>query len=404
MKNLTLADHSYPSLKAGTYSIQVSQEAGELGNAEKSYKSFRVGGPDFSLDTGEVHSVYPPDHMHGQYGKVLPQAVFSRRTLPWEVPVKNETCPFLWLLLLSGEEVQEIKTGTAEEAFAIKQEGVYIPEIYAAKADCKACRYIDLDKKLFLKLRPTEEELPYLCHVRRADKNTKQWKREEEAETDWYAVLFGSRLPGDREEGVLNRVYIVSFEGYSDEESVRLAASQDCKKVRLLVFYSWQFYSWTNGMNMKDKFERLIIKKPAIGTKTGQEELDQILSNGYIPMKHQLQNGDQSVSFYRGPLVPLPLEKRVSGVLSAQELYRYDPNNGMFDISLAASWQLGRLLTLKNTAIAEKIMKQRRKNEQSMQKRLTREQLNEKIQASEQEREKDLGLILMDMLQEGWEE
>ncbi len=405
MKNLALADNSLPPLKAGTYSIQVKQTADELGDAETSGKSFQVGGPNFSFGAEEVHSVYPPDNMHGQYGTILPHVVFNRRTLPWEVPVKKEECPFLWLLLLSGEEVREVLTGTVGEAFMTKQDGVYIPEICAGKDELEEqCRYIDLDKELFLNLRPGEEELPYLCHVRRADGGAKQWKNDEAAEKEWYSVLFGNRLPGDSKEGVHNRVYILSYEGYQDETCSRLAGSGEYSAVRLLVLYSWQFYSWTNGLNMGGLFRALSTKKPAIEAKTGQERLDRILANGYIPMRHQLQNGDRSVSFYRGPLVPLPLEKKTPDALSAQELYKYDPNTGMFDISLAAAWQLGRLLTLSNTSIAEKIMKQRRKNGRSAQKRLTRGQLNDRIQAGEAEKEMKLGALLLDLLREGWEE
>lgn len=59
------------------------------------------------------------------------------------------------------------------------------------------------------------------------------------------------------------------------------------------------------------------------------------------------------MSFYRGPLVPGANPDSVSlPVRCADELVRYDPATGLFDVSYAAAWELGRLLTLANTRVA----------------------------------------------------
>jgi hypothetical protein len=59
------------------------------------------------------------------------------------------------------------------------------------------------------------------------------------------------------------------------------------------------------------------------------------------------------VSWYRGPL--LPFDNPRTGeppFASADALVRYDPEHGMFDVTLAAAWQLGRLLALSDRSFA----------------------------------------------------
>ena len=75
---------------------------------------------------------------------------------------------------------------------------------------------------------------------------------------------------------------------------------------------------------------------------------------GCVPLRHALRQGNQTISWYHGPLTPgrnkakdieLPIR-------SADELVRYNKDDGMFDVSYAAAWELGRLLTLQKTGVA----------------------------------------------------
>lgn len=78
---------------------------------------------------------------------------------------------------------------------------------------------------------------------------------------------------------------------------------------------------------------------------------------GCVPLPHALRSGQQAISWYHGPLTPgenttaeefeLPLPVR-----SADELLRLNTDHGMLDVSYAAAWELGRLLTLQNTKVA----------------------------------------------------
>ena len=78
---------------------------------------------------------------------------------------------------------------------------------------------------------------------------------------------------------------------------------------------------------------------------------------GCVPLPHALRSGQQAISWYHGPLTPgenttaaefdLPLPVR-----SADELLHLNTEHGMLDVSYAAAWELGRLLTLQNTKVA----------------------------------------------------
>jgi hypothetical protein len=75
---------------------------------------------------------------------------------------------------------------------------------------------------------------------------------------------------------------------------------------------------------------------------------------GCVALPHALRQGNETISWYHGPLTPgrnkakdieLPIR-------SADELLLYNKEDGMFDVSYATAWELGRLLTLQNTRVA----------------------------------------------------
>ena len=82
------------------------------------------------------------------------------------------------------------------------------------------------------------------------------------------------------------------------------------------------------------------------------------LQMGFYPLPHKLRGGEQTVSWYHGPLSTLaaaqPLPASAAG---ADSLLRYYRENGMFDVSYAAAWQLGRLLALQNSYFSTALYK-----------------------------------------------
>jgi hypothetical protein len=88
-------------------------------------------------------------------------------------------------------------------------------------------------------------------------------------------------------------------------------------------------------------------------------EAENYLKMGYVALPHYLRKGAKTISWYHSPLAPG--ENKIDAtsepklpVHAADELIRYNPANGMFDVSYAAAWELGRLLALqsKNFSIA----------------------------------------------------
>jgi hypothetical protein len=82
------------------------------------------------------------------------------------------------------------------------------------------------------------------------------------------------------------------------------------------------------------------------------------LRSGYVPLPHFLRRGAKTISWYRGPLVPLG-QAPANLYLPARgpdELLIFNSATGMFDVSYAAAWELGRLLALQDTSFALKLL------------------------------------------------
>ena len=67
-------------------------------------------------------------------------------------------------------------------------------------------------------------------------------------------------------------------------------------------------------------------------------------------MRHSLRQGETTVSWFHGPLAPAknPEAATPMTVRVADEMLRYSPATGMFDVSYAAAWEIGRLVALQN--------------------------------------------------------
>ena len=87
--------------------------------------------------------------------------------------------------------------------------------------------------------------------------------------------------------------------------------------------------------------------------------INHALQMGFAPINHDLRNSDTTISWYRGPLVPMSYAKSMSytDISCADAALRYTPETGMFDASYAAAWQLGRLLALQDQAFAQALFR-----------------------------------------------
>ncbi len=387
-KTIVFTDDCQVPLQDGRYQVCMEQKTELWPGLQSQPLNFRVEGPRFDLGEEGVHSCYPPDQTTGGYGSVLPHVVLNRRTLPWE---RRETdresgerkIPWMCLLLLWEEEIPQLRQEEAENALnPEKAKEVYIPGLSLDQNEkSQICRFIDLEKELFLKIAPRIRELPWLCHGGYAGKDGLAAVSDPEKEPEdkgWYSTVMANRFPESSEAGAKNHVYLVSLEGYGDYEEALPKAAQS--HVRLFVLHDWEFISHKSQYGFGHRVQELSVGYLTMPLEKASENLAPILQNGYVPMEHRLRNGERTVSFYRSCCVPKPWKQAEVEADTADGLYGYDPRWGVLDVSYGAAWQAGRLAALNRKTVAEQIMERRRKDLMEVRRRVHRQLLQENVQ------------------------
>ncbi len=133
---------------------------------------------------------------------------------------------------------------------------------------------------------------------------------------------------------------------------------------RFPVLVSWDFICTGTG-----GFERLMndLEVGLLGTLDADQPppVPEVAATGHVALSHRSRRGEQASSWYRGPLGPAPTQRSgpVAGVLPvhhvADQLRKVTPD-GREDISLAALFEIGRLLTLNKPMIVGALMEWRR--------------------------------------------
>lgn len=377
VENFVFAESCVPPLNSGEYRLTVTQHSKNLGDSEPVTQRLFVEGPRFSLRQEDICSVYPPDKMTGSFGQSLPHIVFNRKTLPWERLTDKQLkesngvapsmkTPWMALLLLSGDEIQDIYQDTVENAIKPSAESkAYFPHLNIRKEEgTEMCEYIDLPGSDFEAVFPAYEDLVYLCHARQTNAFLKSDTLDHGEENPWRSVLIGARLPEASEDGAKNRAYVVSLEGFDHYSENPPGKGFDT--VRLIVLHHWDFYAATFPWHFKEICSNLTTG-PLCLPESPNQRIEPYIKNGYVPMLHSLRDGGRTVSLYRGPLTPVQSQNEdLPPADAADALYQYDPSLGVFDVSLANAWQIGRLVTLNNRSVAMKIMGFREKNRRSL--------------------------------------
>lgn len=414
---IQFAEACHPPLVAGGYKISMNQGIKESKEEKVPWNSdrynseliFSVDAPRFTLNPGDMHSVYPPVGETGKFDNSLPHVVFSRRTLPWERTLDGKAPelgkafpPWIALLLLEEDELLILdengnETGQSYEVkslpvvdnekekkdsllFPYYQDNILVPDlgqnnkkwqIEKYQYEKEFCLTIDLPARLFKAIAPRDKDLPYLAHVRQVDTGNKEILGINDK--GWFSLVIGNRMPqADKS----HRAFLVSLEGFQDclNEEWRPDAGD---KVRLAVLGTWAF-TCEGSNDFKYNMDLLNFDRTNPPKPEDREELpdswlhlpydngykdnldpknivDGACSRGYSAFNHAMRQGEKTVSWYRGPLVPLNYDKpqQVQEPVScADELIRYDPDTGLFDVTYAAAWQLGRLLAFQNQSFA----------------------------------------------------
>lgn len=388
-----------PPLPAAEYQLSATlpvQLPGQTADAPtySSIEQFAIIGPRFRLEPNTVQQVYPPANMAGVYNEVLPHAILRARTLPWArtingVPPAPGAVPPPWMALLTlypsdlmnnGVPVP-IQQGTVN-GFLTAKDGVVVPNIPIAEltADqlAEPLMYIELPQLVFWGIAPTYADLPYLAHAREVNTDGKEILGL--SEDGYFSVVVGNRLPlqGTSAGPTINTMLLVSLEGLEsalpvDGQSPPAGATNTV--VRVCVLASWTVPCSVSAGDFLELMQNLsidLLRMPYAGptpSTTAETTAQEATGWGYVPLLNNTRSGEETTSWYRGPASPVGTSVDPNGPYRFSDHdIRYDPGpendaapgTGMFDMSYACAWQIGRLLALSNGPFATALAAWRR--------------------------------------------
>lgn len=270
------------------------------------------------------------------------------------------------------------------------------------------CQFIDVPMQLFWKIAPSLDDLKIMAHVRnvnllcKATQNGVPVGRNDLSGvpgTSDFALVLGNRVP---KTGVRSFAHLVSLESLAPFLPNDPATVEDAAEVttpiqavgsngspvvpiasadfmRLVSLASWSFTSTGDSSHFEQIVRELAPKQTgatpdyAIGmpmpVAIGAEPPETMaarkaLGMGFTALRHHTRDGGSTVSWYRGPLLPAPLTTNVlpTSLSSADAATCYDPASGMFDLSYAGAWQIGRLMGIQDKRFSTLLVNWRHQN------------------------------------------
>lgn len=367
-------EYNQPPLDSGNYQVTVeqtikTQTSGKI--AEEKFSQildFVVSGHRFApLTQNDIYAVFPPSGNLGEHSNALPHITLKRSTLPWErsVNVVDSNLPWVALLLFRESEKPTPQTIKLKDLTASAAKfPIFTKESGQTNED--ELTVIDVPKKLLALILPIQKEVALLAHINElTDADGKPL-------SEALATVLGNRLP---QRGEVSTVHLVALENrYQGEENGEFdyQGAKDNDLIRLVSLTSWSFTCVNNQHNFTALVKNLdrnpdTLRLPELPEKPENSEANNYLKQGYLPLPHALRQGDKTISWYHSPLSPGKSPDRLSDpVPMADALVRYDSPSGLFDVSYAAAWELGRMLTLQNQRLAVELFNWKRKNAQNL--------------------------------------
>lgn len=402
-----------PALQAGTYQISITPTSsipGADNDMTTVSQDFIVQGPRFTLPAGDVYAQSPPPQSSGEFDTQLPYVLLSQPTLPWERAIGTHATPSTpWLALLvfadgelqipsasEGSALTAAFTTTVADFLSSKSSTDLVPNLssgsISAQENAMTCQIIKFSAALFKQIAPILDqntqidEVSLLAHCRETQTNLSNTS---------YSVVMANRFPKamkDSTQPVKNIVHLVSLEGcetYLTENAV----FQEDQIMQLVSLYSWSFNCTPQ---MEEDFSQLFTKlmtnaqtgdnipllrlaptSAEIADATNQEAsvtpgVLNCLTNGYVPHPYKTITGENTLAWYRGPLTPVATQPipalyaptagatsnsmLLSASATGEDLLIYNSDTGIYDVSYASAWQIGRQLTLANTEFATNLV------------------------------------------------
>jgi hypothetical protein len=359
--NFRFGDSSPPAIEEGTYTALMTQNV-KFDKADADsfsvQKSFKITANNERMTDADIFSVYPPENAQGTFSGTLPFIVFNSEHYPWLKEFYDgvgNRAPWLALIVVSAAEIssgEAVETDVKySDISSLSEPGVYFPfkpSGYAKPDD--NIHILTISKKLFGEIFPDKDDLRWLAGLKVTDLSNAE---DSLAEHDGrYSYIFANRfIPGIDNQKLASGVFLVSAADYYDEKSL-----ENCDKIRFVSIKNYNIYNetdddksfvtLTNGLHGNSSE----IKNPAL-------------------KKHYLRSGEITYSLFSSPLINFtsdsPRNEEIGGEnrFTSDGRMIYIKDIGIFDISYAAAFNLGKLITLSRRSDAEKIVNWRR-NEQ----------------------------------------
>ncbi|MEE1794544.1 hypothetical protein PUR28_27860 [Streptomyces sp. BE308] len=365
-----LHDSFVPNVLPGLYQVDVEHHVGDDAVSDRPRKErFKVEGPRFTLDSSVVDAVFPAAEASGDYRLVAPHVTLAQELLPWERTIDDvaeHPDPWIAILLLRDDEILDTRDCTVAQALA-PVAGTTVPcldDVDPDMARRATCRTVEISAEAFDKIAPQREELAFLVHAREVRERQGAASDGEELHIGRYGVVMANRLPWAAGRYT---AHLVSLEGCA----AYFRTDGREKRLRLISLYSWTFqHTSATTEDFATRVRHLaapgtadpsaltlrLPTRPAAAGPAADPVTDR-LAQGYVPLDYTTTTGETTFAWYRGPFTPTravtqPWQSDPQPLPRPDAALIYRRADGVYDLSYAAAWTLGRLIVLANANLA----------------------------------------------------
>lgn len=176
---------------------------------------------------------------------------------------------------------------------------------------------------------------------------------------------------------------------------------RDSRKLRFPVLAHWTFR--TEGAA---DFQALMenIDVGMLGKQPTDDDALPILDTGHTVVERLTRRGEPAQAWYRGPLTPRQVERRVDPppLFTAEQALRLG-EDGRWDLSEAAAFEIGRLLALSDAAFIDQLARWRKEGFTFARRRMTAEIGSVVAEALEQEPFASARVLQLELIREAAE-
>lgn len=384
-ENLRLCESMTPGAEVGVWTVEVSQELSCGQTAErkiineekiKTSRQIIISSAVFSITEGMAVHRCPLPGLKANAADTIPHIILKDPFLPWigGHKYKGKAVPSLGLLVVTDQEltqdssqvsfrmkVKEYAAGKNKPAGTFRPEFSNIPQ----ETGEQECSVLRISTALAAKVLPAKEELPYYAHCRQVYIGN---KAELNLNRDgMFSVVMSPRIPQYVPGQVQPyQAFLVLLDGLLQE------GGEQSKYQDFIVLDSWTFQIAGQAPHSFRRFSEDLMEKDAdkmllhLSGATADKVTEQRLQEGFVPMLFHARTGDEGLCWYRSPLTPVKGKalERKDPFFTSDAAMIYDAGNGVFDLTLAAAWEAGRLAALSDQVFVKQILNLRRMGQQ----------------------------------------